>query len=113
LVSLFALLSFALHLAVRLCAAERRGFGRSAGMSLALLVAVVVQLVLLPDGLVPLLLAMVGNGAALAYGMRKVYGLSLAPACVAVGLLALQGGALFFVLRVLDTALRALGGCPA
>lgn len=112
-VSIFALLSFALHLTARLCGAEQRGFGRSASVSLALLLAFVGQLALVPDGLVPLLVASVGNGCLLIAVLRRVYGQTTATATVALGLLVLQGGALWFVLRVLDTALRALGGCPA
>lgn len=109
-ISFFALLSFAIHLSSRICASERSGFGRAAGLSLWVIATVAGQAALLPDSLPVLAIAGIVNAVILVQLVRKFYALPAFTALLCFGLMCLQGGGLLMALRVLDVALRAVGG---
>jgi hypothetical protein len=105
----FALLAIAVHIAARLSATDRLGFGRAIMLASWFLVSTLLQVALVPNhaaGVALVLLANVGVAVAL---FQFAYGLSTAAAGLAVFLLGLESGLCFALLRLTDATLKNIG----
>lgn len=108
-VTLFALLSLAIHFAARLSATELLGFGRATLIAAWIMLAGFVQVAIVPDASPALALAVVVNAVMLLLCFRFVYDLSVPAAGLAVFLFAIESGLGLALLRLIDATLRSIG----
>jgi hypothetical protein len=105
----FVLLAVAVHIAARLSATDRLGFGRAIMLASWFLVSTLLQVALVPNhaaGVALVLLANVGVAVAL---FQFAYGLSTSAAGLAVFLLGLETGLCFAILRLTDATFKNMG----
>jgi hypothetical protein len=106
----FALLAVAVHIAARLSATDRLGFGRALMLAAWFFVSTLLQVALVPNhaaGVALVLLANLGIAVAL---FQFAYGLSTSAAGLAVFLLGLESGLCFAILRLTDATFKNIGG---
>jgi hypothetical protein len=108
-ITLFALLSLAIHIAARLAASELLGFGRATLAAAWIMLAGLVQVAAVSDAGHALALAVVANAVMLLLCFRFLYRLPVPAAGLAVFLFVVQVGLGFALLRLVDATLRSIG----
>lgn len=108
-ITLFALLSLAIHFAARVSATDRLGFGRALGFGFIALAGTVAQMAVLPSTDAALGGAAAVNVIVSIILFKGLYALSFPGSMLAVFVLSIEGGIGYALLKLVDATLRSIG----